>query len=811
MALFWHDAAVTDFKMPFLSHCCRRTRRPALWLATALMWAVAGAHASGAGVAESPAEPRPPLWSVQPIRPVPIPTVSATPTVQTPIDAFVEAGLRQRGLKAGPLASRATRIRRVTLDLVGIPPTPEEVTAFEQDGSANAWDRVVDRLLASPRYGERWARHWLDLARYAESEGFKADETRPNAWRYRDYVVRSLNADKPYDRFVQEQIAGDELWPGNLEALIATGFNRHYPDESNARNLMQRRQEILNDITDTVGSVFLGLTVACARCHDHKFDPISQADYFKLQAFFANSAANDQAVLVSDGDLREYHQRLTVWENKTQGIREEMERLEAPQRTAILQDYVEKYPENIQVALRKPAGDRTAFEHQMVAKARLYLDPESHQYLAPPSACSSRMKKEEKARWQELKKQLDQFAGEHPGKLPRAAAVTDVANEVPPTHILGRGNWNSPRDEVMPGFPSVLGLPDPEILPVLLGTPQASANVMGSDLAFTNSRRSSGRRSALARWLTDASNPLVSRVLVNRIWQHHFGQGLVRTPGDFGFKGEAPSHPELLDWLASDFMRTGWSLKSLHRLIVRSAVYQRQSARSPDSAAESGDASMASVANLDPGNRYLAVFPRTRLEGEVIRDSALAVSGRLNSEMGGPSVFPELPPGMETRGGWKISSELGAPDRRSVYVFVRRNTRYPMFETFDMPDTHETCSRRNITTSPVQALTLLNSRLTHEWAQGFAGRVVEAVGTTMDRQIEQAWQLAYGRSADTEELELSRKFLVEHRRILAERRQRGEPLALPSPGGNRMDPDQGAALVDFCHALLNSNEFVYRE
>ncbi len=731
--------------------------------------------------------------------------------VQTPIDAFVEAGLKQHGLKAAPQASRATLIRRLSLDLVGIPPTPDEVTAFEQDLSAAAWDRVVDRLLSSPRYGERWARHWLDLARYAESEGFKADETRPNAWRYRDYVVRSLNADKPYDRFVQEQIAGDELWPGNSEALIATGFNRHYPDESNARNLMQRRQEILNDITDTVGSVFIGITVACARCHDHKFDPISQADYFKLQAFFANSAANDHTPLVSDAERREYHKRLTVWESKTQGIREEMERLESPHRTAILQDYVEKYPENIQVALRKPAVDRTAFEHQMVAKARLYLDPDSHQYLAPPSACSSRMKKEEKARWQELKKQLDRFAGEHPGRLPRAAAVTDVADQVPPTHILGRGNWNSPRDEVMPGFPSVLGLPDPEILPVLLGTPQASANGVGSDLAFMHSRRSSGRRSALARWLTDSSNPLASRVLVNRVWQHHFGLGLVRTAGDFGFKGETPSHPELLDWLAGEFMRTGWSLKQLHRLIVRSAVYQRQSTMTPDSGMESGGASPVSFAKLDPDNRYLAVFPRVRLEGEVIRDAALAVSGRLNVEMGGPSVFPELPPGMETRGGWKVSSEPGAPDRRSVYVFVRRNTRYPMFETFDMPDTHETCSRRNITTSPVQALTLLNSRVTHEWAQGFAGRVLEAVGANDDRQIEAAWRLAYGRSATSDELESSRKFLNDHRGIIAERRRNGEPIALPSVGLDRIDPDQGAALVDFCHALLNSNEFVYRE
>lgn len=741
------------------------------------------------------------MWAFKPVRAVTIPTVRAGASVLTGVDAFVQEAIERHGVAVAGRASKATLLRRVTLDLTGLPPTPAEVEAFERDSSPDAWERVVDRLLASPRYGERSARQWLDLARYAESEGFKADETRPNVWRYRDYVVESFNADKPFDRFVQEQIAGDELWPGDATALVATGFNRHYPDESNARNLMQRRQEILNDITDTVASVFCGITLACARCHDHKYDPIPQTDYYRFQAFFANSAANDTLVLAPADEVERYRARLADWERQTQSVREEMERMEAPHREAILQDYIEKYPENIQVALKKPAAERTPFEHQMVAKAKLYLDPESHQYLAPSSACGGRMKKEEKARWVELKKQLDSFAPLHPGKLPRAAAVTDVGSEPPPTHLLGRGNWFSPKEEVRPGFFSALGLPDPEIVPVSLEA--SGRRVAGSDLPGTPLRLSSGRRSALARWLTEPSNPLVARVMVNRVWQQHFGRGLVGTPGDFGMKGEAPTHPELLDWLAGEFVRSGWSLKALHRMVLRSEVYQRASELSV--AVGSGPGSE------DTQNRWLGRYPRSRVEGEVIRDSSLYVSGKLNEERGGPSVFPEMPPGLETRGGWKVNTEPGAVDRRSVYVFVRRNTRYPMFESFDMPDTHETCSRRNITTSPVQALTLLNSRLTHDWAQSFAGRVAAEAGVEGDRPIEIAWKYAYGRAPTEAERVMALEFLRAQITLLEERVVKGEPIAVPTGVGNGPSRTRAAALVDLCHALLNSNEFVYRE
>ena len=751
----------------------------------------------GAVVAARAADPTPEqrsLWSLRPVRPVSVPATMDVKTSAHPIDAFIDATLAARGIRPVPTADRATLLRRASLDLVGLPPTPEEVAAFESDPAPGAFERVVDRLLASPGHGERWARHWLDLARYAESEGFKADETRPDAWRYRDYVIRSFNADKPYDRFVQEQLAGDELWPDEPDARIATGFNRHYPDESNARDLMQRRQDILNDITDTVGSVFCGMTFACARCHDHKWDPITQADYYRLQAFFANTAADDHIPLLAPDELVRYRGRQARWEEKTRTIREEMAGLEEPHRRAILQDYVEKYPDNIQAALAKPAIERTSFEHQMVAKAKLYLDRESHQYLAPAPACVGRMKKEEKERWQALDRRLQTFAASHPGKLPVATGVADVAPEPPATYVLGRGLRTAPREEVQPGFLSLL---DPRPTPVFPAFVAATRDVAAGHVAEAARKPSSGRRSALAKLLTDPQNPLVARVMVNRVWHHHFGRGLVATPSDLGLKGDRPSHPELLDWLAQEFVRSGWSMKHLHRLIVGSAAYQRRS---------DGDSGAA----VDPDDRLLWRYPRSRLEGETVRDAALAVAGRLNPEPGGPSIFPELPPGMETRGGWKTSADLAARDRRSIYVFVRRNTRYPMFETFDMPDTHESCPRRNVTTSPIQALALLNSRLTHEWAQSFAGRVLATAGADEAKQIETAWRLAYGRPPAADEVGASRQFCADQRHIIARRHAASEPVALPSPPLADVDPDHAASLVDLCHALLNSNEFVYR-
>ena len=719
-------------------------------------------------------------WAFLSVAPSKPPKVDQTDWVRNPIDAFILARLEAQGLKPAPPADRVTWIRRATFDLTGLPPSPEEVDDFLADPSPKAFEKVVDRLLASPRYGERWARHWLDLARYAESEGFKADEIRPNAWRYRDYVIKSFNNDKPYDRFIKEQIAGDELWPDDSDARVATAFNRHYPDESNARNLMQRRQEILNDITDTTTAVFMGLTVACARCHDHKYDPIRQSDYYRLQAFFANSGAADEIPLVPEKELKRYREQSAEWEEKTRAIREEMNALAEPHRRAIIKDYVDKYPPEIQDALNKSPEERTPIEWQMVHKANQYLEPESYQYIAADSAVEGHLKGAQRQRWQELKDELRRFATLKPADLPIGTGITDVAPAPPQTHVLRRGLFDAPKEEVEPGFLQILDPKSARIVP-----PKGS--------------RSSGRRTALAAILADPSNPLTARVMANRIWQYHFGRGLVGTASDFGVKGDRPTHPALLDWLAAQFVKNGWSIKKMHRLIMTSNTYQQAARFDPF------------AAGIDPDDKLLWRFPRQRLEGEEIRDAALAVSGLLNLKMSGPSVRPELPPGMSpTYSGWKLTPEESERNRRSIYVFVKRNLRYPIFESFDMPDTHESCPRRAVTTTPLQALNLLNSELTLKWAESFAARVIGSAGCNLDEQIDAAFRLAFSRPPDDAEKDTVRKFFQRHCEIVAKRSAAGDELALPPGLPDKADKVEAASLVDFCHMLINANEFVYR-
>jgi len=739
---------------------------------------VVGAPANGENDLFSADERR--HWAFQKVVPPKPPRAVGAKRVQNPVDAFVIEQLATKGLAPSPAADKITLLRRATFDLTGLPPTPEEVDAFLADQSPRAFETVVDRLLASPQYGERWARHWLDLARYAESEGFKADETRPNAWRYRDYVIKSFNNDKPYDRFIREQIAGDEIWPHDPDALVATGFNRHYPDESNARNLMQRRQEILNDITDTATSVFMGLTVACARCHDHKFDPIKQTDYYRLQAFFANVGADDNIPLVRENELQQYRQRLAAWEENTRSIRAAMEEIEKPHREDIIKDYVDKYPDDVRAALTKPESERTMFEWQMVHKAKQYIDPRSHQYIATAKTVEGKLKGDDRTRYLELKEELARFKDIHPGELPVGAGITDVAPEPPSTYLLRRGVYNAFKDEVYAGFLQIL---DPNPAPII--RPKGA--------------NSSGRRTALAKVLTDPANPLTARVMANRIWHYHFGRGIVGTPSDFGVKGDRPTHPALLDWLAGEFARNNWSIKKMHKLIMTSATY-RQSSRHDEVAAK-----------IDPDNKLLWRFPRQRLEGEVIRDAALSVAGLLNPKMGGPSIRPELPTGMNpTYSGWKVTEEQEERNRRSVYVFVKRNTRYPLFESFDMPDTHESCSRRSITTSPTQALNLLNSELTLQWAQNFAERVIKLAGPDLHEQIDAAYRIAFSRHPSSAECEAIKRFFERHREIISERSAANEPLAIPSSLPADADKIEAATLVDLCHMLINANEFVYR-
>ena len=726
-------------------------------------------------------------WALKKVEPVEPPVVTDAHRVANPIDAFIVAELKAKQIEPSPAADKATLLRRAYLDLTGLPPTPAEVDAFLSDTSPDAYEKVVDRLLASPHYGERWGRHWLDLARFAESDGFKDDAVRPNAWRYRDYVIRSFNEDKPYDRFVKEQIAGDELWPDSADARVATAFNRHYPEEWNARNLMQRRQETLNDITDAVGAVFIGLTFACARCHDHKYDPIRQVDYYRLQAFFTNTAPADNLPMVPPDRLAAHKAKLAAWEEKTKDLREEMAKIEEPKRKAAIAEFYEKYPAEIRAILEKPKEQRTPYERMMAARAGQYLDPASWAFVGRPEKILDSMPAEPKRRWYELKARLDQISAEcHPGELPLAPSMADLGPEAPAAFLLHRGNYDAPREPVQPGFLSVL---DPSAAPVI----PTSAGVAGRG-------GSSGRRTALANLLTDPANPLVARVMVNRIWHYHFGRGLVGTPSDFGTQGEAPTHPELLDFLAAEFVKQGWSVKAMHRLVMNSHAYQQSGAHRPAAAAE------------DPDNKLLWRFPRQRLEAEVIRDAALSVAGVLDTALYGPSIFPELPKGSANRGGqWKTSEKESDRNRRSVYVFARRNNRYPLFEVFDAPDTLESCPRRNMTTTPLQALTMMNNELVVGWSQRFAGRVLRECGQTADRDawVTHAFRLAYGRKPDEGEKLTVGAFWERHRSMLAVRSGAGEKLVKPEPAGS-IDPVDGAVLVDLCHTLLNANEFVYR-
>ncbi len=701
-------------------------------------------------------------WAIQPVREQTPPTPNLSR-----IDAFVHAKLQAKGITPNAPADKVTLLRRATLDLTGLPPTPEESQAFLGDSSPAAFAKVIDRLLASPRYGERWARHWLDLARYADSEGFKADETRPNIWRYRDYVIQSFNEDKSYDRFVQEQLAGDEMFPGDPKALVATGFNRHFPDEYNARNLMQRRQELLNDITDVVGSTFMGLTFGCAKCHDHKFDPILHKDYYRLQSFFSGLHIDDGAVLAPAKAREEYAAKLKVWEQATASVRGEIATVLKAQRDYRVTENFDKFPEEIQESVKAEGSKRTAMQWQMYYKAMPQLTFDDKEV-------AKGLKGEVKAAYAKLEARLKTFDHLKPADLPVTQAMVEDVAAVPKTHVLRGGAYDAAEAEVQPGFLSILDATDAPIPAAIPGK--------------------SGRRTVLAKWLTNPGNPLTARVMVNRVWHYHFGRGLVGTPSDFGLMGDRPSHRELLDDLSYRFVRDGWSIKQLHREIMLSATYQQSSNHAE------------AAAKLDPENKLLWRYNRRRLEGESIRDSMLAASGLLNSKMHGPGVFPPLPAGVETRGGWLKNESVDEARRRSIYIFVRRNTRYPMFEAFDMPDTHESCARRNQTVTPSQALELMNSELVLDWSKGLAARVLNDAGLSREAMVDRAYRLVYSRSASEDEKRLAGEFFARHQPILEARPGK---LTVPDKLPEGTKPIEAAVLVDLCHALFNSNEFLY--
>jgi hypothetical protein len=685
----------------------------------------------------------PPDWAYKPIGRPAVPRGDSHP-----VDAFLRRNLVALNLDFAPPASKATLLRRVTFDLTGLPPTPAELDAFLKDTSPTAYETVVDRLLASPHFGERAATAWLDLVRFAETDGFKADDFRPAAWRYRDYVIASFNTDKPYDRFVREQIAGDELFPGDPTALVATGFLRHYPDEYNAVNLEQRRQEILNDITDTTSAVFLGITLGCAKCHDHKTDPVAQDDYYRMQAFFAGMWPTDVPILSAE-QRAAYEAKRAAWEAKTADIRKQMAELEAPIRDKGAKKERSRFDEDYAKLIDIPFAERTPWQKQIAAMVE-------RQVFNARKFNPTQMKGEAKTKWESLSKQLSEHAKEKPAEPPTAMAMTDVGKEVPAHHLLKRGNWQKKGEEVDPGFITSIDNRNADPKPTAATT---------------------GRRTELANWIASPKNPLTARVIVNRVWQQVFGRGIVETASDFGLTGELPTHPELLDWLANDFMDNGWKLKRVYRLLVTSNAYRQSSTP--------GEAHRNAAIAADPENNLLWKSPRKRLDGEALRDAMLATAGTLNRKAGGPSVFPELPAELKGAGGWKVSENVEDRNRRSVYVCVKRNLRYPFFTLFDSPDRNETCARRFVTTTAPQSLMLVNDAIVLDIAKSFADRLRKDAGDDREKQVSAAYRLALGRTPTAAEMATIDRFFANHTGTSAD------------------------ALADFCHAVLNLNEFLY--
>ncbi len=635
-------------------------------------------------------------WAFQPLRPVTPPGLDDPRWGKNPIDRFVFPRLRAEGLMPAPPADRLALIRRVSFDVIGLPPTPREIDAFLADTSADAYVKLIDRLLASPRYGEKWARHWLDLVRYAESDGYRLDEYRPTAWRYRDYVIRSFNADKPYDRFLREQLAGDELYSDDPDALAGTAFLRHWIYEYNQRDVRLQWQTILDDVTDVTSEAFLGLGMGCARCHDHKFDPILQKDYYRLQAFFAGIQPNDYQPLVTAAERREYERKLDAWRTKAGPILKQIETLTQADRVKAETGAINKFQPEIQAMLRKPEAERTPMEKQLAGLA-------FRQVAYEFDRVDKKFKDDKTQKIVDLRAELAKFDADKPAPLPFGFAVRDVGPEAPPILIPKKKRG----DAIAPGYLTIFD-------------DKPAAIVPGAD--------STGRRSTLANWLTRPDHPLTARVIVNRVWQQHFGQGLVNTPSDFGRLGEKPSHPELLDWLAQRFVEEGWSFKKLHREILTSMTY-RQSALAPASEL---------ALKKDPQNRLLWRMTTRRLDAEQIRDAILAVNGRLDLAAEGPSV------------------DAAAP-RRTIYTKIFRNSRDLLLDAFDVPETIASAGQRNVTTTPTQALLMINSPFMADQAKAMAARI--GLLKSEDERIEAAFRLAFGRRPSDAEKERSLEFV----------------------------------------------------
>lgn len=738
--------------------------RNACWVLGLVAWLMIGClgFTNGADPAKSPTvEPvsEPDItpsdrdhWAFRPLQLVEPPTISDVAWPANAVDRFILAKLEAVNLQPMPPADRLTYLRRVTFDLTGLPPTPEEQAAYLTDVSPDAAERLVDRLLASPAYGERWALHWLDLARYADTDGFEHDLVRPNAWRFRDWVIDALNADMPYDQFVRWQLAGDLLEPDNPRAAIATGWLLCGPDMPDINLQEERRHVVLNEMTSTVGAVLLGLQVGCAQCHDHKYDPVSQADFYRLRACFESVNIFRDHPVPTVSQQAEFEAR-----EKDRGAA-----------ARPLEQQLASLDEGAKQRLREKNPD---------------LQPTPKELLEALTA-------DERKQHQELTRQRDQLP-----KLPELPAGRVVREGRPQTCRLAiRGDFRRLGPNLSADWPRVLQ-------PVN---------------AATKGPPSNNARVALAEWLTAPDNALATRVIVNRVWQYHFGEGLVRSPSDFGKMGVSPTHPELMDWLAREFPNRGWSLKWLHKLLLTSATYQQASR--PDSGdwsaavRDQAKQSWQQSKVQDPQNKLWSRMNRLRLEGEAIRDTLLAVSEDVNVNRFGPGIRPDLPAEMVStllRNQWPVTPDVTEHRRRSIYLFVRRNLRYPLFDAFDSPDTNASCPRRNRSTIAPQALILLNSEVSLAAARDLCGFVLRHHPEDRTQQVTVCYQRTLGRRPQPDEIQVALDFLQVGTRRLNDAKRPHAELAIPQSLPSGVSPEQAAALTDFCLAIFNLNEFVY--
>ncbi|GIW80435.1 MAG: chromosome segregation protein [Gemmatales bacterium] len=755
----------------------RKDKLPDKEIALIALWIDQGAKAPLNEKPAARAEKVAQHWSFRPVVRPELPKVQQTGWAQNPIDLFILAKLEEKGIQPSPEADRVTLIRRLFLDLVGLPPSIADIDAFLNDQRPDAYERLVDRLLASPHYGERWGRHWLDLARYADSNGFTIDGPR-SMWPYRDWVIHAFNQDMPFDQFTIEQIAGDMLPHPTRSQIVATGFHRNtLKNEEGGIDREQFRVESVVDRVGTTGTVFLGLTIACCQCHDHKFDPISQREYYQIFAFLNN--CDEPTIELPTPEQEVQRARIRAQIKEVQRVRDMLDSTTPEKQTkweeALTTSMRAKLPKTIQTILNVPPNGRSSRQEQTLAQYFRELDRTRHLLAAAgerhPLAGLGQLhflvfRGQAEKRIAELKKQepvIPTTLVMRERKTPRV------------TNVLIQGDFTRKGIRVNPGVPSVL--------------PPLNKTASPTRLDF-------------ARWLVDPQNPLTPRVTVNRFWQRFFGLGIVETENDFGTQGTPPSHPELLDWLASEFVRQNWSIKKMHRLIVTSATYRQSSRHRPD------------LHDVDPRNRLLARQNRIRVEAEIVRDVALAASGLLYRKIGGPSVFPPQPDGVyrftQVNKNWRADS---GPNRyrRGMYTFFWRSAPHPGLTVFDAPEANSCCSRRNRSNTPLQALTLLNDEAHVEFAQGLACRLLSWKDINSDsKRIRRLYRLLLARLPNPKEEQLVLRLLDIQRSEFAASPEEARLLA-PKTVPPNTPVHEVAAWTAVARVLLNLDEFITRE